>query len=226
MDDLKLYVNQLFRHYGQNSEMNELKEEILSNLAAKKEDLIASGIDETTALKIAKESITNIDNLIEGNIKVYKYQLKLELLQNILIYSMIAWILLIPCSIFRSSIILNVLIVWVILITGMIYLIERSNNNAKSWSSSGYINLSKLKRLSKYGWVIWIIFVGLSIIKTTGLHFASDIWFHRSIVIDGPFQFVSLIIEYMVPFVTIIIPLLLQRLAKLVIKYEVNNYDR
>jgi len=225
MDNLKSYVDQLFLKYGHNSEINELKEEILSNLTAKKADLIANGFDEATALIRAKESITSVDNLIDSNLNIYKHQFIFEVLQRGIIYLIIAWIIIIPCSITRTGIILNQLILWSMIIASIFYLLDRTKKDSAIWNNTSYINLSKLIKLSKYSWVIWSIFIGLSILKTTGIHFASKIWYHRSLVIDGPYQLASLIIEYAVPLVTIIIPLLLQSLPKLAMKYEVINHD-
>lgn len=226
MDNLKLYVDKLFFNYGHSSEINELKEEILSNLVAKKADLMANGLDEPTASIRAKESITNIDNLIDSNLNVYKHQFKIELLQRGLIYFMIAWIIIIPCSISRTGIIINQLLLWSIIIASMFYLVARTKKDSTTWNNTSYINLTKLKKLSRYGWVIWSVFIGLSIFRTTGIHFASDIWFHRNIIIDGPYQLLSIILEYTVPVVTIIIPLLLHSLPKIAMKYEVNNNAR
>jgi len=225
MENLKSYVDQLFIKYGHSLEINELKEEILSNLTAKKADLMANGLDEVTALIRAKESITSVDNLIDSNLNIYKHQFKFEILQRGLIYFMIAWIILIPCSISRTGIIINQLILWSIIIAGVIYIMTRTRKDSPTWNSTSYISINKLKRYSKYSWIIWSIFIGLSILKTTGIHFASKIWYHRSIAIDGPYQLASLIIEYAVPLVTIIIPLLLHGLPKLAMKYEVNNHD-
>ena len=231
MENLKLYVDKLFINYGHSSEINELKEEILSNLVAKRADLMANGLDEEVASIRAKESITNIDSLIDSNLNIYKHQFKLEILQRGLIYFMIAWIIVIPCSISRTGIIINQLLLWSIIIAGIFYLVARAKQNttickdSTTFNNTSYISLSKLKKLSRYGWVIWSVFIGLSIFRTTGIHFASNIWFHRNIVIDGPYQLVSIIMEYTVPLVTIVIPLLLHNLPKIAMKYEVNDHD-
>ena len=44
MNDLKNYVDGVFRHQPRTAEMTELKEEILSNMLAKRDDLIAQGL--------------------------------------------------------------------------------------------------------------------------------------------------------------------------------------
>ena len=225
MEDLKLYVDKLFINYGYSTEIKELKEEILSNLVAKRADLMANGLDDETASIQAKESITSIDSLIDSNLNVYKQQFKFEILQRGLIYFIIAWIIVIPCSISTTGIIINQLLLWSIFIAGLFYLVARSKKDPANYNNTSYISLSKLKKISKYGWVIWSVFIGLSMFRTTGLHFASNIWFHRNIVIDGPYQLVSIIMEYTVPLVTIVIPLLLQSLPRIAMKYEVKEHD-
>jgi hypothetical protein len=226
MDDLKLYVDYLFHNYGHSSNINELKEEILSNLNAKKEDLIAGGMDEETAIRSVKESITDISNLIEENITVDKHSFIMELLQRIIIYSMIGWIILIPCSIFRTGILLSFLL-FIIIITGIIYLLFRLSVGKADKSKVSYItiNQQRLNKISKYIWFIWLIYICISTVKTAGIHFASNIWFHRKIVIDGPYQFALILVEFGIPFISIIFPLLIGSLAGLASKYEVADHD-
>jgi hypothetical protein len=225
MEELKFYVEHLFRHYGHSAEVKELKEEIFSNLMAKKADLVAGGMAESDALIKIKESITDVHGLIDGNKLIDKGQFKIELLQQILIYSIIAWIVLIPCNILRNGAVLSFFIGFTILITGAIYLSERKKYLISTTNRYGYVNLNRFNKIKKLGWVMWSIYIGLTIVKTTGIHFASNIWFQRPISIDGPYQFAILIMEYLAPLVTIIIPLLLSRLERLVYKYEVNGHD-
>lgn len=47
--------------------MKDLKEEILSNMLAKQDDLIAQGWDAEAAAEKAKESLSAVDSLIDGN---------------------------------------------------------------------------------------------------------------------------------------------------------------
>lgn len=67
MTDLKNYVDDLFRHQKLTGEVRDLKEEILSSMTAKMEELKAQGIEGELAVKAAKESLTDIDGLIEGS---------------------------------------------------------------------------------------------------------------------------------------------------------------
>ena len=49
MTDLETYVDGLFRHQRMTPEVRDLREEILSNMIAKREDLMAQGYDEAAA---------------------------------------------------------------------------------------------------------------------------------------------------------------------------------
>ncbi len=67
MTDLQKYVDGLFRHQPLTPEVKDLKEEILSNMLAKQDDLIAQGWDAEAAAEKAKESLSAVDSLIDGN---------------------------------------------------------------------------------------------------------------------------------------------------------------
>lgn len=67
MIDLQKYIDGLFRHQRLTPEVKDLKEEILSNMIAKRDDLIAQGLSAEKATEKAKESLSAIDYLIDGN---------------------------------------------------------------------------------------------------------------------------------------------------------------
>ena len=67
MIDLQKYVDGLFRHQRLTPEVQDLKEEILSNMIAKRDDLLAQGLSAENATEKAKESLSAIDYLIDGN---------------------------------------------------------------------------------------------------------------------------------------------------------------
>ena len=77
MIDLQKYVDGLFRHRRLTPEVKDLKEEILSNMLAKRDDLIAQGLSAERATEKAKESLSEVDYLIDGNqlTDVSKYHL-------------------------------------------------------------------------------------------------------------------------------------------------------
>ena len=49
MNELERHLEKLFRHQPDTPETRELRGEILSNLQAKREDLLAQGLDERAA---------------------------------------------------------------------------------------------------------------------------------------------------------------------------------
>lgn len=64
MNDIRWYVEHLFEGITMTDEMIDLKEEIVGNLTARYEDLVASGVDEAEAIKRACASVTSIDELL------------------------------------------------------------------------------------------------------------------------------------------------------------------
>ncbi len=65
MNELRMYVEHLFKNKMLTDEMIELKEEIYGNLVARYEDYIANGMTESDAIEATKQSITSIDDLLE-----------------------------------------------------------------------------------------------------------------------------------------------------------------
>ena len=122
MDSLKNYVDSMFSKYSGNKKIDELKYEILSNLEAKVDDLITSGMERGEAINRAKESINSIDYLIDGNKQVYVNKYKLEYIQIVLLYSIIAWILTIPVKIVGTGIILNMSLFICSMTIGLVYI--------------------------------------------------------------------------------------------------------
>ena len=96
MIDLKDYVDELFRHQRLTPEVKDLKEEILSNMTAKMDDLIAQGIEADIAAKKAKESVSTIDYLIDGNQLTDISKYRLECTQTVLLNCIIFWIFSLP----------------------------------------------------------------------------------------------------------------------------------
>ncbi len=223
MSELKNYVDSLFSKYRKTKNIDELKAEILSNLEAKKSDLIASGLDEKTAIQKAKDSITNIDNLVDGNKNIYINQYKLESLQQSLLYLVIGWIVTIPFTLFADFIPINLLLFCSIIVVGIVYFCIAANKAKSGIEKQQYVNINRYIKLGKTAWLIWGIFVTVCVLIVTGLYFSSNIWFSKPIRIDGPYNFALMAIRYFAPFVTVIIPLIIQKLPKLILKHEVGE---
>ncbi|GIN88033.1 hypothetical protein J6TS2_44190 [Heyndrickxia sporothermodurans] len=221
MNELKMHVDFLFRKYPINKHIKELKEEILGNLESKKADLIAEGLDEDTAVTQAKQSITTIDYLIDGNRRIYINQYMVELLQWVLIYLLVSWIITIPLQIGIEGNTLSFFLFCIAIIVGVIYL-TRSKNDL---SATKYVNTASFAKWKKYVWIIWGLFFLAATLYTTALNFGSNMWFSRPIYINGPYQFAIVAIKFILPIVTIQIPLLVNKAFKLLDKYEVSDLD-
>jgi hypothetical protein len=74
-ENLRNYIDNLFAQAPNTPKVMELKEELLSNLAAKYDDLITQGRSEDDAYKIAVGGIGDVNELIKGleNDKIYNY---------------------------------------------------------------------------------------------------------------------------------------------------------
>lgn len=70
MNELRDYVDSLFIGHRKTAQTRDLKEEIYGNLEARKADLISLGTSEAKAMEQAKNSITSIEGLIDGNKEV------------------------------------------------------------------------------------------------------------------------------------------------------------
>ena len=225
MSKLSRYVDELFAKYKKNRGIDELKTEVLGNLEAKKEDLIASGKSEAEAVKIAKESITNIDFMIDGNKRVCSCRMKLEFLQQSLIVLLIAWILTVPLLIFHIGFFANILLTAAAAV-GIIYYIfylAKLKGHQNLLYKMGYVNIKAARETKNAIWILWAAVTVLIELSVTAMRFGSNIWFSRHISIDGPSEFASLLITYFIPLLTIVIPIIAGIPLKLIPKYEVGE---
>lgn len=223
MSELKEHVDRLFHKYGKADNLVELKAEILSNLEAKQADLIRSGVDEASALRQTKESLTSVGHLIDGNKKIHLYPYGLELLQYAMLYLVAGWVLTIPFTFFRSFLPANLLLFAAFLLAGIAYLSMRANRGGGSKDRLYDVRLPFFRMLSRTVWVIWGMFMVVSTASVTGLFFGSNIWFGRAVHIDGPYQFAVVAAKYVAPFVTVIIPLIASKALRLFHKHEAGD---
>jgi len=223
MSELKSYVDNLFKKYEKSNQVNELREEILINLEAKKEDLIKQGVDEKIAIEQSKKSIISVDNLIEGNKLVAIDKLKIECLQWSLIYLIVTWIITIPIGIFNTGFVISFLLIASIVIIGITYIMTLKRGRILHISKNRYVNYFVLKKVKNLIWILWLLFIVLSILTTTAVYFGSNMWFSRPIKIDGPYAFGLILIRYLMPFLTVIIPLFYNKFFILINKYEVGE---
>lgn len=223
MNDLKDHVNYIFRKYKNNDEIMDFKEEILSNLESKKTDLMSHGMEEKTAILQAKKSINSIDNLIESNKYVYENAFKLECMQTVLLFVIIAWIATIPLIVFRGVSIINIILLLASVIIGISFWTNYSKKLENE--KQEYINIESYMLLSKKAWIIWGIFIVISIFSISAVNFASNIWFSYPVNIIGPYDLGKILIKYYLPLLTILIPIAIGRFPKILLNNEVGEIN-
>lgn len=220
MNELKVYVDHLFKKYKNHRDIDELKEEILGNLEAKVSHLVAEGEDENSAISKAKNSITNIDDLIDSNITVMINQFKFKAFQIAFLYFIIAWIITIPFTIVGIGILMNFMLFLLVLVLLVIYLILGKTLNQEK---IGQLNIISFMKTKKVIWLLWVLFIAITWSSITAILFGSNIWFARPIYIDGPYQFGIVVARYALPFISIVIPLIFTAWGKLFSQFEVGE---
>lgn len=219
MNELEKYVNSLFIHHKNDDSLQDLKDEIYGNLEAKKQDLLLLGMDEASAIKKAKESITSIEGLIEGNRLIYVNRFKKECLQSLLFYLTIVWILTIPLIVFSRFSLLNTTLLIAVICVGIAYVVKKPDD----LETIGFINLKRYQKRKRLAWILWGIFYGVCVLFITALFFGSNLWFSRPIRINGPYAFAYIAAQYFVPLLTIFIPILISDFTKIILKNEVRE---
>ena len=216
MNEVRKYVNRMFDGYPKNDETLELKEEVIGNLEAEIEDLVTNeGLTAKQAFRISTEKMTKLDGVIEGVQTVKLSKILVELTQWSLIYLLIAWIISIPFNIFSSLRSTSWLLFILILIIFVFYIVLKLV--AGSLTNIRTIQLAFMKKWQKMIWIIWALFMVVQWGMITAIHFGSDLWFGRSISIDGPYQFGQIVAAYLAPFFSIIVPLLINRFKNIVV---------
>jgi len=225
VSDLSKYVDQLFSDYKMSRQTEDLKAEILANLEAKKADLVSYGLNESEANQKAKDSMTSIDFLIDGNKRVYYNQMKMEFVQWSLIIIIAGWILTIPLLVFRIGPLTNLIMFLGVVAVGIYYLVfrKRQVQDKKLIDATRFMNIIQYKKRKRIVWILWFVFAVISLIATTALQFGSNLWFSREIRIDGPYALAVLLMEYFVPMLTVIIPIITSIPLRLISKYEVGE---
>ena len=220
MNKLNSHVDYLFRKYSKTTKIMELKLEVLSNLEAKVEDLTANGVNYDDALEMAKASLMNIDNLIDENTEIYINKYLLEFYQIILVYSLIAWILTTPLRIIGTGFFLNFILFFSCIIIGIRYILALQKKKSDDFQLTAFVNIQSAKRTRKIAWILWLTFALISTISVTAIQFGSNLWFSRAVNIDGPYQFALIVLKYVLPLFSILIPLALNSVPVLLSKYQ------
>lgn len=223
MNKLNNYVDYLFRKYSKTAKITELKLEVLSNLEAKVEDLTANGVNYDDAVEMAKASLLNIDSLIDENTEIYINKYMLEFYQIILLYSLVAWILTTPLRIIGIGGFLNFVLFFSSIIIGIRYVLALQKKKSDDFQLTAYVNIQAAQKTKKLAWILWLAYAVISTLSVTAIEFGSNIWFSRSVNIDGPYQFAVIILKYVLPLFTILIPLAFNAAPTLLSKYQAGD---
>ncbi len=180
-----------------------------------------NGLDYPEAYEEAIKNINNIDMLIDGNRKIYINAFKKEMVQVGILYTLIAWIITIPLRLISISMLVNAIFMIALMVTGLLYILFYNRMEEEELNKTMVININKLKKARKYTWILWILFMILTSFFTFALNFASNFWFSRPIHINGPYQFALIALRFLIPLMSIIIPLFINKSYKLINEYEV-----
>ncbi|UED76008.1 permease prefix domain 1-containing protein [Brevibacillus sp. DP1.3A] len=225
MESLQHYVDQLFQKYRGSKQIEELKWEVLSNLEAKVADLVADGLSLDEAVKKAKANLPSIDSIVGERRQVYIFLLVQELLQLGLLYVLIAWIVTMPLRIWGMGIFLNYSLFAICILIGIVYLILLGINRPASSQNLTSMNVRSACLLRKTGWMLWALYIVGTLVFTTALYFGSNLWFSTPVNLTGPYQFANVAVSYALPFLSILIPLWLHAIPRLILKYDAGEGD-
>lgn len=224
MNPLQKHVDHLFAGYPATGRIRELKEEILGNLEAKAADYIAGGMEYEQAVQAATASLTRLDGLIDESPQIYVNRYRLDLLQKTLFFSLILWILTIPLRMIDRTP-LSFLFLVLVLLLGILYLVLNSVWRGRALEVTAPRNLHVARRRSRVVWLLWGLFILVTLLAITALRFGSNIWFGHQVKIGGPYQFAVLGIQYAKPFLTILIPLAFHASTTLISKHEAGELE-
>ena len=213
MNDLQKYVEDLFQGQKPTSEIKELKEEILSNMLAKRDDLTAQGMDVESATQKAKEGLAEIDCLLDTSILTNVGRYHEECSQSVLMSCTVFWILSLPL-LFTMYAPVTYMAIILIAASGCVYLFRKK----RPVEDMAYISVAACKKRKKTAWIIWALFFIAATGTMTAVTFGSNIWFGRPPHIDGPYQWATVALRFYLPVITVIVPLTFSSFVKILIK--------
>ena len=224
MNNVRKHIDKEFANYPKTDETLELKEEVIGNIEAEIEDLQSRGLSFEEAFHKSIGKMAKLDGLIDGVKSVRISKVLMEMMQWTLIYTLIAWIITTPLSMFHAFRRVSWVLFWIVVLIGFSYLIFYT---IRKLLSRDYVqvNLYKIAAVRKYVWIIWSLHIVATWGIITATLFGSNIWFWRPISINGPYEFASISVMYATPIITIIIPLLMNKLQKIIIKQGEDSPD-
>ena len=202
MTDLQKYVDGLFRHQQETPEIRDLKEEILSNMEAKRDDLVAQGMDIRQATEKARESLPAVDFLLDGTQLTDVKKYRLACCQSVLLSCVLFWIFSLPLLFVRYAFVCHMGLALVIA-AGCLYVLRTKEGTEEE----AFLSVTASRRRRNIAWMIWGLFFLVAAGTMAALTFGSDIWFGRPLEITGPYQLASVAVRFYLPLLTILVPI-------------------
>ena len=126
-----------------------MKEEMVSNLTAKRDDLMAQGMDAERAAEKAMENLPDVDFLMDGNQLTDVSKYRLECMQAVLLNCVIFWVFSFPLLFTGYASVCYAGLTLVIL-SGCIYLAAK----CKPADADAFLSVTASKRRRKMAWII------------------------------------------------------------------------
>ena len=210
MNELERHVEKMFRHQPDTPETRELREEILSNLQAKREDLLAQGLDERAATEAAKRDIPSVDGLIDDQQPTNVERFRMACAQTVWLHCILFWIGTLPL-LFTGYGWLGALGLGLSILSGVGYLLFWLLHPVMQGTRS----LAGARRRKSMAWRIWGVFYAVAALSVAAMTFGSNLWYGTSVTIEGPYQWAVMASRFYVPLLTVLIPLTVSRFAAL-----------
>ncbi|MDP4094314.1 MAG: hypothetical protein Q8920_13240, partial [Bacillota bacterium] len=108
-------------------------------------------------------------------------------------------------------------------ILGVIYFTLAARKDSVYLNEQRSFDTKKIVRFRILVWIVWVLFILGATLYTTAIRFGSNIWFGYRIRIDGPYRLAEILLDYILPFITLIIPLMFNRAKALIEKCGVKE---
>lgn len=215
MNELQKYVDGLFKHQKKSAETDDLKEEILSNMLAKKNDLLSQGADERTATEKAKESLSSVSGLIADNQLTDVRKYRLDCIQSALLNSVIFWIFSLPPMLIR-----HMLFSYAGLAATAFFAVLYTVKKNEQSEITAFLSVSASRKRGRTVWSLWCVFFLIYTSAMAAATFGSNIWFGEPLNISGPCDFANIAIRFYLPLLTVVIPATVGGFTALLTKNE------
>lgn len=212
MEEIRRYTDRLFEHVALTDEVKELKAEIYSNMEAKVMDLVENGLPKNEAIRKAQADLVSIDGLLDSIHAVDYHQFRLDCLMDLLLASLIIWILAIPTLMVQGT------IAWLALGCVLVVAVKYMKEKSAVEHNVRYLSIKEMKRGVKRLWKFWSLMFTVGVLTVTAVQFGSNIWFLRTVTFQGPYDFANQMVWYYLSVITVIVPIAVSRFPQHLIK--------